>query len=69
MDKAQFAEMWAEIRPEVKAQWSRLTDEELDQVQGDPDSLISLLVEKYEEPRQAIALQLKHLVERHASVR
>jgi hypothetical protein len=69
MDKAQFAEMWAEIRPKIKAQWSRLTDEELDGVQGDPDSLISLLEEKYEEPRQEIALELKHLVERHASVR
>ncbi len=69
MDKSQFAAAWTQIRPQVKARWTRLTDEELDQVQGDPDTLVSLISEKYEEPSQAISLQIKHLMERSVSLR
>jgi len=69
MDKSQFAATWTQIRPQVKARWTRLTDEELSQVQGDPDTLVSVIAEKYEEPSQAIALQIKHLMERQVSSR
>ena len=68
MDKTRFAEHWNEIRPKVKSHWNRLSDEELDRVQGDPDILTDTLVERYDEPRQAIALELKHLVEQRTSV-
>jgi uncharacterized protein YjbJ (UPF0337 family) len=69
MDKSQFAEVWTQIRPQVKARWTRLTDEELNRVQGDPDTLVSTIAEKYEEPSQAISLQIKHLMERLVSSR
>ena len=69
MDKSQFAAAWTQIRPQVKARWTRLTDEELNQVQGDPDTLVSVIAEKYEEPSQAISLQIKHLMERLVSSR
>ena len=68
MDKTRFAAHWNEIRPKVKGHWNRLTDEDLDRVQGDPDALTDTLVERYDEPRQAIALELKHLVEQRTSV-
>jgi uncharacterized protein YjbJ (UPF0337 family) len=69
MDKSQFAAAWAQIRPQVKARWTRLTDDELDRVQGNPDMLVSMIAEKYEEPGQAISLQIKHLMERLVSSR
>ncbi len=64
MDKARFAARWHELRREVQRQWNRVTDEELDRVHGDPDVLIGILMEKYEEPRRAVELQVKRLTER-----
>ncbi len=62
MDKSEFAKKWPLIRPQVKARWGKLTDQELDGVQGSPDLLIPMIQEKYDESRQAIELQLKSLV-------
>jgi len=45
-----------------KSNWSRLTDEELDQVNGDADTLISMIQEKYQEPRTSIEMQLEQLL-------
>ncbi len=69
MEKGEFAGAWPLIRDRVKARWSKLTNQELDGVQGNPELLIGMIQEKYDEPRQAIDLQLKSLVERKASAR
>ena len=69
MDKGEFAGAWPLIRNGVKARWSKLTDQDLDGVQGNPEFLIEMIQEKYEETRQAIELQLKSLLEHKASVR
>ncbi len=58
MRKDQFARQWPEIRMRVQAHWSRLTKEDLDQVEGSADILIGTIEEKYGEPRQAIEVQL-----------
>jgi hypothetical protein len=46
----------------LKANWNRLTDEDLDKVNGDPDTLISVIEEKYQEPRISIKVQLEQLL-------
>jgi uncharacterized protein YjbJ (UPF0337 family) len=69
MDKGEFAKAWPQIRPQVRSRWSKLTDQDLDSVQANPELLIGMIQEKYEEPRQAIELQLKSLVERKAAIR
>ncbi len=68
MDEARFAARWHELRHDVQRQWNRVTDEELDRVQGDPDVLIGILMEKYEEPRRAVELQVKRLAERQTQI-
>lgn len=40
-----------------------MTDADLDQVNGDADTLISIIQEKYQEPRISIEMQLKRLME------
>jgi uncharacterized protein YjbJ (UPF0337 family) len=62
MDKGQFGSRWADVRRRVKSNWNRLTDDELDQVNGDTDTLISMIQEKYQEPRASIEMQLKRLL-------
>lgn len=39
--------MWKQIRGEAKSKWAELTDDELDQVEGERDKLLGLLQEKY----------------------
>jgi uncharacterized protein YjbJ (UPF0337 family) len=62
MDKGQFGSRWADVRRRVKSNWNRLTDDELDQVNGDADTLISMIQEKYQEPRTSIEMQLQRLL-------
>jgi hypothetical protein len=69
MDKSVFARAWPMIRAQVKSRWTKLTDQDLDGVQSNPEFLIEMIQEKYEESRQAIELQLKSLVEHQASAR
>lgn len=39
--------MWKQLRGEAKVQWGQLTDDDLDQVEGERDKLLGLLQEKY----------------------
>ncbi len=38
---------WKQIRGETKNMWGKLTDDELDQVQGNSDKLVGILQERY----------------------
>jgi hypothetical protein len=69
VDKGEFARAWPTIRPQIKSRWNKLTDQDLDGAQSNPELLIEMIQEKYEESRQAIELQLKSLVEHRAGVR
>ena len=38
---------WASLRPKIKERWSRLTEDELDLIDGNHDQLIGTLQEEY----------------------
>lgn len=38
---------WKQIKGEVKEQWGKLTDDELDQIEGKRDKLIGRIQERY----------------------
>ncbi len=63
MNKDQFTARWPEIRSRIRTVWNRLTDRELDQVQGSAEILVGIIQEKYEEPRKVIEMRLAHLIE------
>jgi uncharacterized protein YjbJ (UPF0337 family) len=42
-----FEGKWKQFRGEVKVWWGKLTDDDLDKVEGNYDKLIGLLQEKY----------------------
>ncbi|HEV2358833.1 MAG TPA: hypothetical protein VGZ23_14665 [bacterium] len=69
MDKARFETRWPAVRQRVKANWNRLSDEDLNQVNGDADTLVGMIQEKYEEPRVSIEMQLNRLLEEHPAQR
>lgn len=68
MDKDEFARQWPALRARVKARWNKLTDGDLQTVQGNPELLIGMIQEKYDEARQAIEIELKSLLPPKASV-
>ena len=63
MDRTKPPARWSAIREDVRKRWRKLTDEELDAAQGSLEQLSQVIQEKYGEPRQAIDIQLKHLLE------
>jgi uncharacterized protein YjbJ (UPF0337 family) len=38
---------WKQLRGEVKVWWSKLTDDDLDRIDGEQDKLVGLLQERY----------------------
>ncbi|HEU5299956.1 MAG TPA: CsbD family protein, partial [bacterium] len=42
---------WKQIRGEIKQQWGKLTDDELDQIEGSYDILVGKIQEKYGQSR------------------
>lgn len=68
VDKGEFARQWPVILPRVKARWNKLTDGDLEGVRGNPELLISMIQEKYDEARQAIEIELKSLLASKAAV-
>ncbi len=56
---------WMQIRGEAKRQWGKLTDDDLDQINGDMDRLIGKLQARYgysrsEATREVEAFQVKY---------
>ena len=38
---------WTQVKGEVKSQWGKLTDDDLDRVEGDTEKLIGRVQERY----------------------
>jgi uncharacterized protein YjbJ (UPF0337 family) len=52
MNNDVFQGKWKQIRGQVKVWWGKLTDDDLDKVNGGYDKFIGLLQEKYGYTRQ-----------------
>jgi uncharacterized protein YjbJ (UPF0337 family) len=47
MNKDIIKGKWSQLKGEVKVQWGKLTDDELDQIAGNYDKIVGKLQEKY----------------------
>ena len=47
MNTTSLKGMWNQIKGEAKIQWGRLTDDDLDQVEGSADKLMGKIQERY----------------------
>ncbi|KAA5606850.1 CsbD family protein [Roseospira marina] len=43
---------WKQVKGDAKIQWGKLTDDELDQIEGNRDKLVGKLQEKYGKTRE-----------------
>jgi uncharacterized protein YjbJ (UPF0337 family) len=47
MDENVLKGKWKQLRGKVQERWGELTNDELDQIQGERDQIVGLLQEKY----------------------
>ena len=66
---------WNQVRNKIHARWSKITDEEADQINGNHDRLINLIVERYsiakelaEDQLQSFLRAVINKVSRHSSL-
>jgi uncharacterized protein YjbJ (UPF0337 family) len=60
---------WKQLRGEVQKQWGKLTNDELDQVEGEATKLVGLLQEKYGYTRERAEREVKELSDRFGNER
>jgi uncharacterized protein YjbJ (UPF0337 family) len=58
MDSNQFSGNWKILRGKVKERWGKLTDDELDQVEGKTDQLVGRIQKAYGITREEAEAQV-----------
>ena len=56
---------WKQLRGEIKRKWGRLTDDELDEAEGNAEKLVGRIQEEYGESREQVERELEE-ISRHA---
>ncbi len=52
MNRDQIKGQWKQLMGEAKRQWGKLTDDDLQKVDGDQDRLVGVIQEKYGKTRE-----------------
>jgi uncharacterized protein YjbJ (UPF0337 family) len=58
---------WLQLKGQIKQQWGKLTDDDLDQVAGQRDQLLGKIQERYGIARDEASRQLDRLMEAEPS--
>jgi uncharacterized protein YjbJ (UPF0337 family) len=56
---------WRQLKGEVKSQWGKLTDDDLDRAEGDAEKLIGRVQERYGYQRDEAQREVDDFVRRH----
>jgi uncharacterized protein YjbJ (UPF0337 family) len=64
MDKDQAAGTWKQMKGKIKEQWGRLTDDEIDELEGRSEQLAGKLQKRYGLAREEAERQAKEFRER-----
>jgi uncharacterized protein YjbJ (UPF0337 family) len=65
MNKDMFEGNWKQLRGKVKEQWGKLTDDDLNVINGRREQLAGRLQERYGLARDAAEQQIKDFEKRH----
>ena len=58
---------WRQLKGEARVQWGKLTDDDLDQVQGQAEKLVGLVQERYGYDRQQAEQEVDSFVQRYGT--
>lgn len=56
---------WKQLKGEVKSQWAKLTDDDLDQAEGDAEKLVGRVQERYGYAREDAKREVDDFFRRH----
>ena len=56
---------WTQLKGEIKSQWGKLTDDDLDRVSGDFEKLAGRIQERYGYERERAHSELNDWLDRH----
>jgi uncharacterized protein YjbJ (UPF0337 family) len=59
MNRDIAAGKWKQLKGEVKRQWGKLTDDEIDQIEGNSEKLTGLVQERYGKSRAEAEREIK----------
>lgn len=62
MSSAILKGQWKKLRGEIKKRWGKLTDDELDQVEGEWDKFVALIQLKYGYTKEQAEARIADLV-------
>jgi len=60
---------WHQIKGEAKVRWGKLTDNELDQIEGNSEKLVGLVQERYGYARDRAEKEVKEWQDRYSEPR
>ena len=64
MNRDILAGKWMQVRGQVKQTWGKLTDNDLDRINGGYDELVGLVQERYGYARDQAEKEVTHFIDR-----
>lgn len=65
MNKDVLKGKWLQLKGEARRQWGMLTDDDLDQIEGNAEKMVGKLQERYGYGREEAERQYKLFIERY----
>ncbi|MEZ0228800.1 MAG: CsbD family protein [Planctomycetota bacterium] len=62
MNRHQIAGKWQQLKGAFKQEWARLTDDDLKHAEGDVDTLVGRIVERYGDAKERVKAKLDAIV-------
>ena len=69
MKKDTLAGEWKQLRGEAQRKWGKLTDDDLDQVQGDLQKLLGKIQERYGHAKEHAQRELDELLQSRKAIK
>jgi uncharacterized protein YjbJ (UPF0337 family) len=66
MNKDVMQGKWREMKGKVKEQWGKLTDDDLDKIEGKSDQLLGLIQQRYGYAREKAEEEYKRFIDRYS---
>ena len=67
MNKDQLQGKWLQVKGAVKAQWGKLTNDDLDEIDGNLERLVGIVQERYGYARERAEKEVQEFQRRQAS--
>jgi uncharacterized protein YjbJ (UPF0337 family) len=65
MNRDTLKGQWTQLKGKIRQQWGELTDDEIDQMQGNAEILIGKIQERYGRSREQAEQEVDHWMQEH----